>query len=523
MTATATRQNARSRQSARRKAQPGKGTTASEQQIAREYLRVSLDRSGRARSITEQSGDNQRTADSNGWTLGAPYSDNSRSASRYARKSREGYDQLIDDLEQDRFGADVLIIWESSRGSRKVSEWVTLIELCELRNVSIHVTTHGRTYDPANGRDRRSLLEDSVDSEYESSKISERGRRSAAAAAAAGQPVGRCPYGYRRRYDEVTRRLVVQEPDPDTAPVIRELFERIAAGHSLRSIAKDFADRGIEKASSGPFSAAHLRALAETYAYAGLRVHRPGGNGASRVTTQADPAVATITEGTWEPLVTRELFYAVQSILSDPSRRTSRPGRGVHLLSMIARCGICQGPITSRSVDAKHKISYACIPGGHVRCSEPALDLLATRVMLDWLSDEDAVNEHIGDVDGAELQAARDAVESIQAELDDLADQVGRGALTAMLAARAEPGIRKRLAAAEERLKSLTTPNRLRGLITPGASAVAEWDRMDTPAKREVARLLLTPEVLGELRVHPVTTPGRKPTPVDERVEWFRG
>jgi hypothetical protein len=42
-----------------------------------------------------------------------------------------------------------------------------VLELREQRSMSIFVTTHGRCYDPANGRDRRSLLEDAVDSEYE--------------------------------------------------------------------------------------------------------------------------------------------------------------------------------------------------------------------------------------------------------------------------------------------------------------------------------------------------------------------
>ena len=87
------------------------------------------------------------------------------------------------------------MIWESSRGSRRVGEWVNLLELCEQRSVSIHVVTHNRTYDPANGRDRRSLLDDAVDGEYESSKMSARLRRAVAANAMAGRPGGRAPMG----------------------------------------------------------------------------------------------------------------------------------------------------------------------------------------------------------------------------------------------------------------------------------------------------------------------------------------
>lgn len=53
--------------------------------------------------------------------------------------------------------------------AERVVEWVDLLKLCERRSVSIHVVTHNRIYDPADGRDRRSLLEDAVDGEYESS------------------------------------------------------------------------------------------------------------------------------------------------------------------------------------------------------------------------------------------------------------------------------------------------------------------------------------------------------------------
>ena len=41
-----------------------------------------------------------------------------------------GFAGLLADLDADRFGAGVLVLWESSRGSRKVSEWCALIEAC---------------------------------------------------------------------------------------------------------------------------------------------------------------------------------------------------------------------------------------------------------------------------------------------------------------------------------------------------------------------------------------------------------
>src|SRR6266567_9558500 len=93
----------------------------------REYLRVSQDRSGRARSVEEQHDDNMAAGQAHGFTInGEAYADVSLSASRYATKVRGEFRELLADLEHGRFGADVLVLWESSRGSRKVGEWVTL-------------------------------------------------------------------------------------------------------------------------------------------------------------------------------------------------------------------------------------------------------------------------------------------------------------------------------------------------------------------------------------------------------------
>jgi DNA invertase Pin-like site-specific DNA recombinase len=92
-------------------------------QTAREYLRVSQDRSGRARSVEEQHEDNLRAAEAHGFSInGESYSDIALSASRYATKVRGGFARLMGDLEHGRFGADLLVIWESSRGSRRVGD-----------------------------------------------------------------------------------------------------------------------------------------------------------------------------------------------------------------------------------------------------------------------------------------------------------------------------------------------------------------------------------------------------------------
>src|SRR5258708_39426455 len=86
--------------------------------IGREYLRGSHDKSGRARSVTEQHDDNERAGEEHGVTLnGEAYSDGSVSAARFSRKSRGDCARLRARLEHGRSCAAVLELWGSSRGS----------------------------------------------------------------------------------------------------------------------------------------------------------------------------------------------------------------------------------------------------------------------------------------------------------------------------------------------------------------------------------------------------------------------
>jgi DNA invertase Pin-like site-specific DNA recombinase len=501
-----------------------------EGRVGREYLRVSWDRSGRERSQDEQHAENARACADRGITLSAGYREaGSASASRYARKTRDDFRRLLTDLEAGRFGADVLVLWESSRGSRKVGEWVTLIELCESAHVSILVTTHGREYDPANARDRRSLLEDAVDSEYESSKVSARVKRTAAANAAAGRPHGQIPFGYRRRYDERTRELVAQEPHPVEAPVAVELFARLRAGHTLAAIARDFAARGIRNDSGTPFSPQHLRALALTATYAAIRLHRPRQPGVPRTRSaivMGAPGV-TATPGTWPGLVSVEEYLAVREILTDPARITGKPGKARHLLSMIARCGVCGAPlaVTYRGQWTPTGGQYQCHHGGHVRVSKPELDAYAQDAILGYLARPDvhAALTTPPDGAGAELASVRERLAVARAELGALRDAVAAGTLSVATLVSVEPGLLARIDADQAEETRLVTPSFLHGLITPGADVAARWAQMPISAQREVARTLLTPSLLGALHVN------RRPAgsahlhvPAPDRVAWIR-
>lgn len=190
------------------------------------------------------------------------------------------------------------------------------------------------------------------------------------------------------------------------------------------------------------------------------------------------------------PLVSRADWLAVQRLLSAPERKTCRPGRGKHLLSLIARCGSCGGTV--------------------------AVAYLARPEVIDTLR---AGEQH----DDRELLAIRDQLAPVRARHDELAAAVAAGTLSVTLAARSGPTILAEIQRLEKREKDLATPSVLRGLIEPGADVVRRWATAPMSTRREVARLLLTPTLLGELRITSSSTRGPRRVPAEKRIQWWRG
>ena len=477
----------------------------------REYLRVSQDASGRARSITEQNDDNLHSAERHGFTInGEAYSDVAISASRYARKIRGDFARLLADLEGGRFGADVLVLWESSRGSRQVGEWDRLIKLCEARGVLIHVTTHARTYDPRRARHRRTLLEDAIDAAYMSDKASDAIVRAAKANAKAGLPHGRVAFGFKRVY-EVTangrRVLVGQVPHEKEAPVVVELFDRLHKGESLRSIARVFRERGVVNRSGKPFSPEHLRDVALRACYGGYRVRtpvKPGEDDPAPAPGSLDGAVKAV----WEPLVDLQVFNDVRARLQSPQRKTHRPGRAVHWLSRIALCDVCGGLLyatsrRSRREDGSPIREYECSERSCVRIPADDLDAYAEALVFDHLSQDDVIADlrSATENDAGELAKVRSDLAAARADLQALRNAGRERKIDLQTLLDVEPGYVARVKELEQHEQDLMTPPALAGLIGPAEQVIEEWDRKGIPARREIARLLFAPDAIGELRV----------------------
>lgn len=485
-----------------------------------DLVRVSQDRSRREKSPDEQHAAHQRSAERMGWTLvGLSYRDIG-SASKHAKKERAGFNRLIDDLRKGTFPGEYLMMWENSRGSRKESEWLELIELAELRGVKFWIEVRERVMDPHDPHDRRDLVHAAADAAFETGLMSKRIRKGTRGAAQAGLPHGQTPYGYRRLYDPHTKLFVAQEEHPEEAPVIRELFAGVNAGKSIYSIWRDFEKRGIEKRSGGPFSQTHLRSLLTSIAYAGLRVHNTDPELSRPVANRTAPR----TEAVWPALVSLEDWNKAQRILESPERKEWKHGKARHFLSHIARCGKCGSPLSCLR-DRVNVWIYRCsAPSGCVRIVEKDLDLWTEKLLLKWLSDPEqyAVLLRSGEEQDVKLTAVRAELDEAIGERDDLSARVAarEPGFTVAFAAPIAASLEQRITQLQAREKELASSD-LDGLIEPGPDVAARWETLGMDTKRLIARRLLVPRYIGELRVKQVGR-GHRNVPVKDRVFFGR-
>lgn len=500
----------------------------------REYLRVSRDVQQTGRSPDQQHAENARAIQRRGWVLdlAPPYRDADRSASRYAKKPREDFKRLIGDLEANDFNADILAIWESSRGSRRVGEWVDLVDLCKERNVRIWVTTHDRLYDPANARDRRSLLEDAVDAEYESDKTSERRTRSARASADAGRPHGRNTYGFFRVYDNRTRELLRVEPHPDQAPVVREAASRILGGDSAYAIARDLNARNIPPRrgkrlppyANAAWTPSAVRQMLQLPAYAGKRDYKG----------------EIVGDGIWPELIDWESWQRLQAVLKGSKRRGPRDHTAKYLLSSIASCGVCQGPLRAKKqtyaprklgpdgepVALRTYFLYVCTGvlgresenGGtrwHVSIKASALHEIVMEMMFERFENSQALSSLGAHSSEARAESARLIADIATHEgyLEDVRQRAADERRFDLLLDQ-EKRVQPLIVAARARLDSLAEIDPfVLGVLRAGRFRLA-WDALGLVDQRRVIRSVLLPVV------HRAKPPGcRQRVPNRERVE----
>jgi site-specific DNA recombinase len=477
------------------------------------YCRVSLDKDDTAKSTTDQVSIGREWAARVGAVVVGEYVEKgSRSASRFATKEREEFNRLVADIEAGQL--DAIWFWEQSRSSRRLGVFAELRDTC--RRMGVLWVERDRVMDPHDNNDMMMAGFKAVISEQESEQTSLRVERGKKSSAYAGRRAGRFTYGYRVVYDRDGRPH--DEPDEDEAPIVREVYARILAGHSIGSIRRDLNDRGIRTKRGGLWTNRTVHFVATNPSYIGKRVYQvdPDTRQVDRVTKILEGV-----EAAWPPLIDEETFWTVHRILDDPARLKYRrgPRTAVHLVSAVARCGVCGSKLAvrRRTARAEHRRiqEYHCRDRDCVGIPLDLLDHYVEDMMIRWLSDPDVVAEltRLDDSSGA-ASLDRGELERLHVELQRLYRDTRSGQISPAIATRAEQGLQERIRTTKQRIQEATLPPVLRGNVGPQARE--GWEQLDIEVKREIIR------VTADIRVQRVGKVGHRGSavPPEDRVTW---
>src|SRR3954466_15927029 len=451
------------------------------------YCRISDDRQGLGLGVERQAQDCLALAQRNSWAITRTYIENDTSA--YSGKPRPQYVELMDAVAAGE--VDVIVAWDPDRLHRSPAELETFIAAVEHAGVGV-VTVQAGSWDlsTANGRLVARMLGNIA--RHESEHKSERVRRALQQNAAAGRSHGRIPYGWvrERGADGAVREVI----DPEQAAVIRRIAAGLLAGESLRSLTAALNAEGVPSPTGKPWAKGMVRALVLRERNAGLRVHRG----------------QVVGEGAWPPIVERGRFEQLRAVLADPARKTSIGTAAAHLLSGLARCGVCGAAL--RVSHNRRVPSYRCSERGCVIRRQADVDELVTRVVLGRLARGDAV-ELVTPDRSSERVAALAEAEQLRGRLDLAADQYADGLIDARQLERITARLRPLLAAAEARARVVDDRPLLAGLV--GAEDVqAVWQALPLSRRRAVVDLLMT------VTVHRTRSGVRAFDPQAVQIQW---
>jgi len=452
------------------------------------YVRISED-DGEGLGVKRQEEDGRAEAEKRGWEVVEVYCDNDVSATR--GKARPSYVRMIRAIESGHVQA--IVVWDIDRLTRTPREIEDVIDLSERYGLAVGVVGGREDIGTSDGRLLLRIKASIARREVE--QMSKRLKRKYEENATEGRPHGRAPYGMMR----VDGRDV---PDPETAPVLRELASRVLEGGSLRSIARDLTERRVMSpgdeqrvralvksgmseddaraevdASPTPWNSTVIRQLLVRPAYAGLRQYQ------GRIVGSTN-GQAVFDQDTHDRLV---------ALLTDPSRRQNYRGREPrYLLGGIARCGRCGGAMRSqsgavsktKSGSKRQPPAYCCGSCFKVRRRRDPVDALVDGVVLQLLSDPAVTSRLFVNGDPEVVRSERERIAAIDAKLAITADEFADDSITGDQLKRISTRLRAERAAAEARLRAAAPNDQLEQFTHGDVREV--WELATVLEKREV-------------------------------------
>jgi site-specific DNA recombinase len=259
---------------------------------------------------------------------------------------RPSFVRLLSYCKAHRTRIGYVIVESLSRFARNVADQGAAIAELRQNGITLLSVAEPNVDNTAAGRMAAGVH--GVFNQYFSDALSEKMKERSAASVRAGRWPWAAPIGYVNDLKQGNGANI--KPDPTTAPLIHEAFELYATGqHAKTQVLQIITDKGLKTKRGQRLTTQTFDALLRKPIYAGWVY---------------SSSVALPVKGLHAPIVSQELFDAVQRVLS--GRKLSSAPKRRHNpafpLKHFVKCGICGTPLTGgmNKGKRKHYANYWC-------------------------------------------------------------------------------------------------------------------------------------------------------------------
>ena len=267
---------------------------------------------------------------------------------------RPAFNQMIGIAKTKPKPFDAILLWKFSRFARNREDSIVyksmLRKQCGIDVISISENI---------GDDKMSVIMEAMIEamdEYYSINLGEEVRRGMNEKVQRGEAVTIPSFGY-----DIENGQYI--PNPETAPIVKEIFADFLDGKGLVTIARELNENGYRTRRGNKFENRTVRYMLKNPVYIGKIRWTPTGKANHR----KDCKDTLIIDGTHEPIISKEIFDKVQTKLSKGSVKYMRenPAKEPFMLQGLVRCSDCGATLCMSA----NYTSLQCYAYAHGKCN----------------------------------------------------------------------------------------------------------------------------------------------------------
>jgi site-specific DNA recombinase len=262
---------------------------------------------------------------------------------------RPEFQKLLEYCKLHRGNVSHVVVADLSRFARNTADQATAMARLENMSIALVSVDEPHIDKTAAGKLSANIL--GAVNQFYSDNLSERVRYRMSECVKAGRWVWKAPLGYRNAPVDGTKNIV---QDPDRAPLMRKAFELLATGsYTKESVLRQINAMGLRTEKGAELTPQSFSQYIKNPLYMGWIV-----SGQNRL------------KGSFEPIVSEELFNAVQEALDGRNRSVShkRVNEDFPLRGFV-RCSHCEQTLTAGWSKGRHK-KYAYYRCYKTKCKE---------------------------------------------------------------------------------------------------------------------------------------------------------